>query len=87
MDHRCLRHGGREGGYEALLTSRFPDPVAVRLPRGLRATFALAETRLSDGTAHAAVVKDAGDDPDVPPQVRERIGDIVEDTDLSRYIL
>ena len=54
-----------KAAYEALLTARFPDPVAVRLPRGLRATFDLAETRLSDGSAYAAVIKDAGDDPDV----------------------
>lgn len=54
-----------KAAYEALLTERFPDPVAVRLPRGLRATFDLAETRLSDGSAYAAVIKDAGDDPDV----------------------
>ncbi|MBT4906588.1 MAG: hypothetical protein HON62_06880, partial [Rhodospirillaceae bacterium] len=26
-----------KAAYEALLTRRFPDPVAVRLPRGLRA--------------------------------------------------
>lgn len=54
-----------KAAYEALLTGRFPDPVAVRLPRGLRATFPLAETRLSEGRAYAAVIKDAGDDPDV----------------------
>lgn len=54
-----------KAAYEALLTARFPNPVAVRLPRGLRATFDLAETRLSDGSAYAAVIKDAGDDPDV----------------------
>jgi cobalt-precorrin-5B (C1)-methyltransferase len=54
-----------KAAYEALLTGHFPDPVAIRLPRGLRATFELAETRLGNGTASAAVVKDAGDDPDV----------------------
>ena len=54
-----------KAAYEALLTARFPDPVTVRLPRGLRATFDLAETRLSDGDAFAAIIKDAGDDPDV----------------------
>ncbi|MEP4377929.1 MAG: cobalt-precorrin-5B (C(1))-methyltransferase [Alphaproteobacteria bacterium] len=54
-----------KAAYEAVLSRRFPDPVAVRLPRGLRATFDLAETRLSDTGAYAAVIKDAGDDPDV----------------------
>ena len=51
--------------YEALLTGTFPDPVSIRLPRGLRATFALAETAIAAGHATAGIVKDAGDDPDV----------------------
>ena len=51
--------------YEALLTGEFPDPVVIRLPRGRRAEFALAEKQLDNGTATAGVVKDAGDDPDV----------------------
>jgi len=51
--------------YEALLTGIFPDPVAIRLPRGQRAEFALAEKALTGKAATAAVVKDAGDDPDV----------------------
>ncbi len=49
----------------ALLGQGFSDPVTIRLPRGGRATFALAERRLAAGAATAAVVKDAGDDPDV----------------------
>lgn len=51
--------------YEALLTGEFPDPVVIRLPRGQRAAFALAEKKLENGTAMAGVIKDAGDDPDV----------------------
>ena len=43
----------------------FPDPVAIRLPGGGTAAFALAEWRFADGEASAGVVKDAGDDPDV----------------------
>lgn len=50
---------------EALLTGHFPDPVTIRLPGGQAVAFALAETRLSPNAAQAAVVKDAGDDPDV----------------------
>jgi cobalt-precorrin-5B (C1)-methyltransferase len=50
---------------EALLTGRFPDPVAIRLPRGERAEFALALRELATGTARAGIIKDAGDDPDV----------------------
>jgi cobalt-precorrin-5B (C1)-methyltransferase len=54
-----------KAAYAALLTGRFPDPVEITLPRGERVAFALAETALADGAATAAVVKDAGDDPDV----------------------
>jgi cobalt-precorrin-5B (C1)-methyltransferase len=50
---------------EGLLTGRFPDPVTIRLPGGGAAAFALAETRLLPDAAMAAIVKDAGDDPDV----------------------
>jgi cobalt-precorrin-5B (C1)-methyltransferase len=69
-----LRHGWTTGAcataattaaYTALLTGRFPDPVPVLLPRGQRPSFALARERLGEGSASAAVVKDAGDDPDV----------------------
>ncbi|WP_244493714.1 cobalt-precorrin-5B (C(1))-methyltransferase [Aureimonas sp. AU4] len=49
----------------ALLTGRFPDPVAITLPRGETPAFSLARERLGDGEAFAAIVKDAGDDPDV----------------------
>ncbi len=51
--------------YSALLTGRFPDPVTIELPGGQRPAFALARELLTDGTAIAGIVKDAGDDPDV----------------------
>ncbi|BCB88949.1 cobalt-precorrin-5B C(1)-methyltransferase [Phytohabitans suffuscus] len=51
--------------YTALLTGTFPDPVQIVLPKGQRPSFALAVERLSDQSATAGVVKDAGDDPDV----------------------
>jgi len=54
-----------KAAYAALLHGQFPDPVAVTLPRGGCADFALAESRMLDGAAIAGVVKDAGDDPDV----------------------
>ncbi|MBG0833148.1 cobalt-precorrin-5B (C(1))-methyltransferase [Planomonospora sp. ID67723] len=69
-----LRHGWTTGAcataattaaYTALLTGGFPDPVEITLPRGQRPAFALAREGLTDGTATASVVKDAGDDPDV----------------------
>ncbi len=50
---------------EALFTGRFPDPVAVTLPNGMRPSFALALSEMGPGWARAGVVKDAGDDPDV----------------------
>src|SRR5271168_4810067 len=48
--------------FAAMLTGRFPDPVAVRLPRGGAATFPLALAPLSSTSARAGVVKDAGHD-------------------------
>jgi cobalt-precorrin-5B (C1)-methyltransferase len=51
--------------YAALLTGAFPDPVAIRLPRGQRPSFPLALAELHGGRARAGIIKDAGDDPDV----------------------
>jgi cobalt-precorrin-5B (C1)-methyltransferase len=70
----ALRYGWTTGAcataattaaYTALLCGEFPDPVEVVLPGGQRPTFALAVERLEAEYASAAVVKDAGDDPDV----------------------
>ncbi|WP_414167328.1 cobalt-precorrin-5B (C(1))-methyltransferase [Streptoverticillium reticulum] len=69
-----LRHGWTTGAcataattaaYTALLTGEFPDPVTITLPKGQTPAFALAAEEKSAGRAMAAVVKDAGDDPDV----------------------
>lgn len=49
----------------ALLTGEFPDPVSITLPKGETPSFALSREHLGPGYATAAVVKDAGDDPDV----------------------
>jgi len=54
-----------KAAYTALLTGRFPDPVSITLPKGEQPAFALAREALGDGWASAAIVKDAGDDPDV----------------------
>src|SRR5256884_3284196 len=51
--------------FQARLTGEFPNPVAIRLPRGQAPIFPLALAEQSDGWARAGVVKDAGDDPDV----------------------
>lgn len=49
----------------ALLSGDFPDPVEIALPSGRRVAFALARHDLAGDRAAAAIVKDAGDDPDV----------------------
>jgi cobalt-precorrin-5B (C1)-methyltransferase len=49
----------------ALLTGAFPDPVQITLPKGHTPAFALTQTALTATEAMAAIVKDAGDDPDV----------------------
>ncbi len=54
-----------KAAYSALLTGRFEDPVTITLPRGETPSFALQETELGEGEATVAIVKDAGDDPDV----------------------
>jgi cobalt-precorrin-5B (C1)-methyltransferase len=54
-----------KAAFTALLSGAFPDPVEIVLPRGQRVAFALADSVLAGGVARAAIVKDAGDDPDV----------------------
>jgi cobalt-precorrin-5B (C1)-methyltransferase len=49
----------------ALLTGDFPDPVTIRLPKGEEPAFALAAESRGEDWAEAAIIKDAGDDPDV----------------------
>lgn len=49
----------------ALLSSHFPDPVEITLPRGQKPSFALAFEGLEAVVARAGIIKDAGDDPDV----------------------
>ncbi len=54
-----------KAAYQALLTGDFPDPVVITLPGGQQPAFALAREDRTAGSASAAVIKDAGDDPDV----------------------
>ncbi|SKA28250.1 cobalt-precorrin-5B (C(1))-methyltransferase [Consotaella salsifontis] len=49
----------------ALLSGEFPDPVSILLPKGETPSFTLNRHALDDGRAMAAIIKDAGDDPDV----------------------
>ncbi|MDS1271022.1 cobalt-precorrin-5B (C(1))-methyltransferase [Lipingzhangella sp. LS1_29] len=69
-----LRHGWTTGAcataatkaaYTALVTGEFPDPVSITLPRGHQPSFTLTTEERAEDWARAAVVKDAGDDPDV----------------------
>jgi cobalt-precorrin-5B (C1)-methyltransferase len=61
-----------KAAYLGLLTGRFPDPISIVLPRGERPSFELVETGRRGGQALAAVIKDAGDDPDVTHGARIR---------------
>ncbi|EEA95425.1 cobalt-precorrin-5B (C(1))-methyltransferase [Pseudovibrio sp. JE062] len=54
-----------KAAYAALLSGEFPDPVTIMLPRGEQPAFALAFEKLEENAATAAIIKDAGDDPDV----------------------
>tara|TARA_R110002126_G_scaffold52897_17_gene143445 strand:- start:1986 stop:3110 length:1125 start_codon:yes stop_codon:yes gene_type:complete len=54
-----------KAAYTALLTGAFPDPVQISLPKGETPSFALAREGMTASGAFAAIVKDAGDDPDV----------------------
>ena len=47
-----------------LISGRVPDQIDCLLPNGQWARFAVIDGRLEEGSAHAVVVKDAGDDPD-----------------------
>lgn len=49
---------------ELLLTGHAPDSVHLQLPRGREAELSIADHRRLDDAAMAAVIKDAGDDPD-----------------------
>ncbi|MBS8262408.1 cobalt-precorrin-5B (C(1))-methyltransferase [Roseibium polysiphoniae] len=57
--------GAAKAAFQALATGTFPDPVEIALPRGGTTSFALAGHALEKGRAYAAIIKDAGDDPDV----------------------
>jgi len=51
--------------FKALVTGHFTNPVSIKLPKGREPSFALSQQGLGDGFAHAGIIKDAGDDPDV----------------------
>ena len=54
-----------KAAYTALLTGEFPDPVQITLPNGENPAFSLVREGKGFGKAFAAIIKDAGDDPDV----------------------
>jgi cobalt-precorrin-5B (C1)-methyltransferase len=61
----CCAAAAAKAAATALVSGDFPDPVEIALPSGRRVAFALARHELDEGAATAAIVKDAGDDPDV----------------------
>lgn len=56
---------GAKAAATLLLTGAFPDPVGIVLPKGETPSFTLDSTDSGEGWAEAAIIKDAGDDPDV----------------------
>ena len=56
---------GAVAAYEGLITGQFPDPVAIRLPRGETPAFSLNREERFGNAARVGIIKDAGDDPDV----------------------
>lgn len=50
---------------QALLSGRLVDAVTIHLPIGRDASFQLIRCDLDQASCHTAVIKDAGDDPDV----------------------
>jgi cobalt-precorrin-5B (C1)-methyltransferase len=47
-----------------LITGQVPEQIESLLPNGQRVVFAVTDGFVTDGHAHAVVIKDAGDDPD-----------------------
>ena len=60
---------------QALLGGAFPPRVTITLPRGETPTFEIVETATGPGWTEAAIIKDAGDDPDVThlAMIRSRV--------------
>ena len=54
-----------KSGCSALWGAGFLNPVQITLPKGQTPSFALAEHKIANDAAMAAIEKDAGDDPDV----------------------
>jgi cobalt-precorrin-5B (C1)-methyltransferase len=73
-NHKGTRKGYTTGACSAaaaraatlgLIAGQVPDAVDCRLPNGQVVRFAVVEGTCGNGHAHAVVIKDAGDDPDV----------------------
>lgn len=59
---------GVKAAYLRLLLGEWVDDVQITLPRGETPVFTLHSKSISDDSATASVIKDAGDDPDVTHQ-------------------
>ena len=53
---------------QGLLTRQVPERIETLLPNGQRVTFVVTEGECTEHSAHAVVIKDAGDDPDCTHQ-------------------
>ena len=65
---------------EGLVTGKVPKEIESILPNGQRVRFAVIEGHCDNGQAHAVIIKDAGDDPDVTNKAH-----ITADLSLSNF--
>ena len=54
-----------KAAFTGLATGTVPDRVSIRLPKGQTPEFEIVDRAAGDGWVRCAVIKDAGDDPDV----------------------
>lgn len=54
-----------KAAFQALLSGTFPDRIAIDLPKGQTPDFEVMDAEIGPSYARCAIVKDAGDDPDV----------------------
>ncbi|MGB0440993.1 MAG: cobalt-precorrin-5B (C(1))-methyltransferase, partial [Paracoccaceae bacterium] len=54
-----------QAALRGLWEGRIPPKVQITLPRGETPVFQIAKSEIGAGWAKAAIIKDAGDDPDV----------------------
>lgn len=70
-----------------LIEGKVPDEIDCDLPNGQRVRFAVSEAYCDGSSAHAVVVKDAGDDPDVTDKARLTADARLLPNDPGRFVL